>query len=160
MSWKLSLSHTAPFSQVTRPDPYNSSSTARTPAPRMPDGGSPRVAWVPTGWILFLETMGTSGDMALVIIISRELLFLFLYSWVLSNHQWLANRLRHRIHPCFAKILKTGERSSENFGRLWFWLEVPWWLEAKYTGSDPYVTNVTALMRIKFSFYSEPPLTS
>ena len=34
---------TAPFSQVTRPDPNHRSSTARAPGPKMADGGSPRV---------------------------------------------------------------------------------------------------------------------
>ena len=28
---------------------------------------------------------------------------------------------------------------------------MPWWLQAKCTGSDPYVTTVTALIRINFS---------
>ena len=66
----------------------------------------------------------TTGGLNLVIILSRELLLLFLYSWVLSNHQWTTNRSRNWIYPCFAEILKTGKRSSEKFGRLWFWLDI------------------------------------
>ena len=55
------LSHTAPFSPVTRPDPNYSGSTARAPGPGMADGGSARLARAPTGWILFFKTMGTGA---------------------------------------------------------------------------------------------------
>ena len=67
--------HTTPFSQVTRPDPNHRSSTARAPGPEMADGGSPRVAWVPTGWILFYKTMGTPGLKMRFLMVFRSVTF-------------------------------------------------------------------------------------
>ena len=60
MSWEPRLGLTASFSQVNWPDTDQSSSTAQEPGPRMADWGSPRVTWVPPGWVYFLEIMGTT----------------------------------------------------------------------------------------------------
>ena len=63
MRYGMSFEHSDPFQRPV--DPNYSSSTARAPEPGMADGGSARVAWVPTGWILFYKTMGTGhGDVS------------------------------------------------------------------------------------------------
>ena len=94
-------------------------STGRAQGPKMADGGSPRVAWVSTGWILLLEILGTVSKFREVVAKKRigwclffrstSLTFcrlgsiLYLYSIsVKAGEEW-------RIIPCF----HTAEEKSD-----------------------------------------------
>ena len=81
--------------------------------------------------------------------------FPFLYSWVLSNLPMDGQSLKVLNPSLFCEDF---ENRNEGFWKFWSALvlvpgRMSWWLQAKCPGSDLFIANMTALIRINPSFY-------